>query len=133
MQGTYQDDQPEHQAMLMRLLANESSEVQLFTGTLDVQQGRQVTQDVTLIAARSIAEGVRYYIGAQDYTGTLTIEKGVLMHRTVQVSGQSLLHSSRLTLHAFMQGYLGSWGQYVGLGRFITVCLFNQYCMVLLW
>ena len=76
-------------------------------------QGQIASEEVTLLAARSIAEEVQVlHKDGNPFTGSLDVLQGQLQTEVV-VQGKSLLHSSRLTIEAFMQGYLGSYGQYI--------------------
>ena len=92
-----------------------------------------------MLTSRSVAEQVKYRVGGALFSGTLTIEQGRLLDPVeegvsvaVSVSGKSLVHSANLTLIAFNQGYLGSYGQYVVtmgllLFAFSTVIAWSYY------
>lgn len=93
-------------------------EIPLYSGDLNVKGGRIQNQDITLIHARSFAEGVQVKIQNQPFTGILPVRKGRIFLADnqggeVYLTGKSLLHSAPLSTEAFKKGYLGDWGQYI--------------------
>ncbi|MBW8190690.1 AGCS family amino acid carrier protein [Neiella marina] len=118
--GQYNDVDEHDRVELGKFLNGQDSEVDTFTGTLIVADGRSMSGDATLIAARSVAENIEYRVGGVPFTGELAVEKGRLITPkqdgaplSLTVWGDSLVHSARLTTIAFNQGYLGDYGQYV--------------------
>ena len=90
----------------------------LFTGHLEVEDGRIVNRDITLLHARSFAENVRVMDSKKLFTGTIPVVKGhlslpVSKEDEVYLTGKSLLHSAPLSTAAFKKGLLGDWGQYI--------------------
>jgi AGCS family alanine or glycine:cation symporter len=75
----------------------------------------KVTDPVTFIHARSLAEDVVVTRGGQPYNGSLTFNEGKFLHndKEVKISGKSLLHSAPLTTEAFKKSVLGDFGQYI--------------------
>jgi AGCS family alanine or glycine:cation symporter len=114
IQGVYEQENPKDQKKLLAYLSEKpESGIQSFSGALAVEQGQIAEQDFTLLASRSIAEDVQVLtVEGTPFTGSLVIHQGNLQTQ-VSIKGKSLLHSSRLTIEAFMQGYLGSYGQYI--------------------
>lgn len=118
--GHYSDTVDEQREALGLYLNGAKSEVAPYSGTLTVVEGKAAQLDHTLLAARSVAENVRYRVGGVPYTGSLEIKEGKLVmpiqngeSLAISVSGQSLVHSAKLTTIAFNQGYLGDYGEYI--------------------
>nr|HPM29743.1 alanine:cation symporter family protein [Chryseolinea sp.] len=86
----------------------------LFTGALHIEEGR-ITDNVTIIHSRSVAEDVTVEKDNAKFTGTLKIENGKLVREgnDITIRGKSLLHSAPLTTEAFKRGPLGDYGQYL--------------------
>ena len=93
---------------------NKGVPLQMFTGALDVKNGR-IENRLSIMHARSIAEDVRVYQGDSLYTGSIAVENGVLQNPSgaYKLIGKSLLHSAPLTVKAFTSGFLGDYGQYI--------------------
>jgi AGCS family alanine or glycine:cation symporter len=86
---------------------------QRFTGELTIENGTW-PGGVTLIHARSFAEGVAVNHGKDPFTGTLNVVSGsVVLPLDVAISGKSLLHSAPLTTQAFKRSIFGNFGQYI--------------------
>ncbi len=84
----------------------------LYTGTLKINNGK-VSDDVTIINSRSVAEGVLAYANPDSlYTGALHVLNGIIEKpgNTFYLNGRSLLHSAPLTTKAFSTGFRGKWG-----------------------
>lgn len=109
----YYEDNKEDQEKLFGHLASKQP-VPLFTGSLSVDNGR-ITNDLTVIHARSIAEDVRVYKAGAPFTGQLQIANGNLLNPApdLRVEGKSLLHSAPLTTVAFTRSFFGDFGQYI--------------------
>lgn len=86
----------------------------LYTGVLDVSAGR-ITNDLTIMHARSVAEDVVVSEPKGKYTGQLNIVDGRLVRGNSKVvfSGKSLLHSAPLTNEAFKRSPFGEYGKYI--------------------
>ncbi len=86
----------------------------LFSGALNIEDGK-ITDAVTLIHARSVAEDVTVEKNNKNFSGTLKIKNGNLVRegKDITIRGKSLLHSAPLTTEAFKRGPLGAYGQYI--------------------
>jgi len=84
----------------------------LYSGDLNVQNGR-VTNEVTVIHARSFAEDVLVMKENKPYNGTVRIVKGSLSEEGISFHGRSLIHSAALTAEAFKVSFFGNFGQYI--------------------
>jgi alanine or glycine:cation symporter, AGCS family len=88
----------------------------LFTGELAIENGK-ITNNVTVLHARSVAEGIEVRKEGKGFTGKIAIDNGKLNreegNNTVAFSGKSLVHSAPLTTEAFKRGPLGDYGQYI--------------------
>lgn len=88
--------------------------LEFFSGELQVNNGI-ITDNVTLIHSRSVAEDVVVLRENSPYTGTLNFNVGKFDHTdaAIRISGKSLLHSAPLTTEAFKRSFLGDYGQYI--------------------
>jgi len=118
--GSYSDQDESDRTKLFMFLDPSSEEnggVKLYSGSLNILDGKLNNSDVTLIAARSIAEEVSYSIEGKPFTGELNIEEGKFTEEAaakgVVVSGKSLVHSVKLTSEAFKTSFMGDSGQYI--------------------
>ena len=88
--------------------------VELFTGNIEVIEGKAVNGGFTLLNARSFAEDVVYLLpGEHLYNGMLEVNSGQLTNEEVIVRGKSLIHSAALTTKAFTMGFFGESGKYI--------------------
>jgi len=87
---------------------------QTYTGLIAVQNGK-IETDITLINARSIAEGVLIYTNDNKrFSGNIEVERGIIQNSdNFIVEGKSLLHSAPLTNEAFARSWLGDYGKYI--------------------
>ena len=84
-----------------------------FTGAMQVQDG-VITNELSILHARSVAEDVVVYKDNHPYSGIVEIQKGRLKDAAGFVfNGKSLVHSAPLTALAFNKGLFGDYGQYV--------------------
>lgn len=85
-----------------------------FTGDLDVSVGH-ITNDLTILHSRSVAEDVVVTESNGMFTGKLKIVNGRLVRegKPVTISGKSLLHSAPLTTEAFKRSPFGEYGKYI--------------------
>jgi alanine or glycine:cation symporter, AGCS family len=90
--------------------------VPLFTGDLVVENGK-ITNPVTIMHARSVAENIFARQQGQPFNGILKINNGKIArdnnNGNVIISGKSLVHSAPLTTEAFKRGPLGQYGEYI--------------------
>lgn len=89
-----------------------SNSLPLFNGTLDVIDG-EIQNEVSIINARSLAEGVRIMEDGEPVSGTVNILNGKPENLDLVFEGESLLHSSRLTAEAFTRSFFGESGKYI--------------------
>lgn len=120
--GVYEQDNALHRTALGAHLNNgslsgpaEAFAVVPFTGTLTVVDGQlQSESKATVIHNRSIAEAVVISADVGGlFSGTLAVDEGKLVNRSVQLHGRSLLHSVPLTIQAFKQSFLGTFGEHI--------------------
>ena len=114
--GDYTDTNEEHVKKLMIHLDEKRSvpsEVQKFTGTISLQDGKVISDGFTLLNARSIAEEVTYLKDGNPITGEIPVAEGRLEDNSITVQGKSLIHSANLTALAFTKGYMGESGKYI--------------------
>ena len=131
LEGTFDDKYESDRNKLYNHLFDKES-LPLFTGTLEINNGK-ITDEITLINARSVAEDVIIYRNNKAYTGLLNIQNGKLIKNEdeekkpwwsvfsgpgqdsekIIIKGKSLRHSAPLTTVAFKRSFLGDWGQYI--------------------
>ncbi|MDB0041710.1 sodium:alanine symporter family protein [Gammaproteobacteria bacterium] len=96
-----------------RNFTSDTTNVENFTGNLDLIDGQMQKQSVTVFHNNSIAEDVIFYQGAEPVSGLLEISDGKIADSSVRVEGKSLIHSAELTSKAFGSGVLGIYGEYI--------------------
>ncbi len=113
LESKYDEANPNDKEELTKFIKHKES-LPLFSGELDVSAGR-ISNDLTIMHARSLAEDVTVREANGMYTGKLKIENGKLIRdgNTVIISGKSLLHSAPLTTEAFKRSPFGEYGKYV--------------------
>ncbi len=112
--GSYSDKNPEDVDQLYNFLRGKESEVQYYSGSVVVADGKALNEgEFTLINARSVAEDVEYRVGEDNYSGVLTVTEGRFANLDVDIWGNSLLHSVALTNRAFQKGFFGEYGSLI--------------------
>ncbi len=116
MAGQYNENNQEDQEKIFKHLIGEIS-LPVFNGELTVEKGK-ITDPVSVIHARSIAENVEIYLGAELFSGKLPVSGGNLLKAADQekefiVKGKSLVHSIPLTTEAFTRSFFGDYGKYI--------------------
>ena len=96
-----------------RNFTSDTTNVENFTGNLDLIDGQMENRNVTVFHNNSIAEDVVFYQGAEPISGLLEISDGKIADSSVRVEGKSLIHSAELTSKAFGSGVLGIYGEYI--------------------
>jgi alanine or glycine:cation symporter, AGCS family len=96
-----------------RNFTSDTTNVENFTGNLDLIDGQMQKQTVTVFHNNSIAEDVVFYQGVEPVSGLLEISDGKIADSSVRVEGKSLIHSAELTSKAFGSGVLGIYGEYI--------------------
>lgn len=119
LDGTYQESNKQDRALMSRMFSKDTT-LALYTGDLQVENGKVVTRGVTIIHAESFADDVVVTEGDENYTGAIPVSDGVVQFgdldnegETVYFNGRSLVHSAALTTAAFTRSWLGHWGQYI--------------------
>ncbi len=89
------------------------TDLQLFTGTLMVDQG-EIKNQPTILHARSVADDVKVFVNNQLYTGEIKFKEGKLESQPgLTITGKSLMHSAPLTTIAFTRSWFGDYGKYI--------------------
>ncbi|MDB2534792.1 sodium:alanine symporter family protein [Gammaproteobacteria bacterium] len=127
LEGVYSDEKnidgsyihPEHINELTNYVQSMESNVNTFTGTINVENGKIVESDITILHSRSIAEDISVKSNSTKdlYSGLLTINNGKINER-VSLEGKSLVSSAELTAKAFSQGIFGDFG-----GKLVAIAL----------
>jgi AGCS family alanine or glycine:cation symporter len=127
LEGVYSDEKnidgsyihPEHINELTNYVQSLKSNVNTFTGTINVANGKIVESDITILHSRSIAEDISVKLNSTKdlYSGLLTINNGKINER-VSLEGKSLVSSAELTAKAFSQGIFGDFG-----GKLVAIAL----------
>ena len=127
LEGTYSDEKnidgdylyPRQINELNSYVQSLDSDVKEFSGELTVQDGNLITQNITILHSRSIAEDVT--VSDQDnsnlFTGILNVDNGKIIE-SVDIQGKSLVSSAELTAKAFSQGIMGQYG-----GKLVAIAL----------
>jgi len=113
LNGVYDENNPQDQEKLFGHLTNKGA-VALYNGDLNVQDG-SVTNNLSIIHARSIAEDVKVSKAGSPFTGSVKVQNGNLVDPSgdLLVEGKSLVHSAPLTTIAFTRSFFGDAGQYI--------------------
>ena len=117
--GSYSENNVSDIEQLRYFINNLNSEVELFSGSVEVNNGIIINDAITIIHKKSIAEDVVIFNNnpvsesTDKYNGSLVIENGVVRTNGVNLSGKSLIHSAELTAVAFKSGVLGVYGGYI--------------------
>ena len=91
---------------------NGNSDILMYNGSLDVNDGRY-SKEISILHARSIAEDILFYdINEEVFNGTIDVFDGKLQNDVI-VKGKSLVHSAPLTAIAFDRGFFGNYGNYI--------------------
>ncbi len=99
---------------LFQYLNGDESSVMEYTGQLQLVAGSaQNNSEFTLVNARSIAENVVYSRDGVTISEIVEVRAGQLLDSTINVRGESLLHSVPLTTMAFTRGVFGEFGKYI--------------------
>lgn len=110
--GRYSDTDATSVKILSNHLAGHEK-LPLFTGDLVVENG-QITNSITFLHARSVAEDILVTNGDKNYSGVVKVSNGLLNSAdNITITGKSLLHSAPLTAIAFNKGFFGHYGQYI--------------------
>ncbi|GAB5378915.1 MAG: hypothetical protein Alis3KO_01510 [Aliiglaciecola sp.] len=114
--GTYDETNEQDRLNLYRYLNHiDGSDVEKYSGEIQVVSGKAVSGGFTIMHARSLAEDVVISVGGVEdpFTGTIKVNDGDIVKDNIVLSGKSLVHSARLTTIAFTKGFFGDFGQYI--------------------
>jgi AGCS family alanine or glycine:cation symporter len=109
--STYTDTNPAHVEQLYKHISKQER-LPLFDGVLHVENGT-VTEQISIIHCRSLAENIRVTHSHKPYTGEIKVVHGKIADIHVAFHGRSLVHSSSLSTIAFTQSVLGNFGKYI--------------------
>lgn len=108
----YDENIPEQKQVIVDYMLHEKT-VPMFTGQLNIENGR-MTNDLTLIVSRSVAEDFVFTDNKKPFTGMINVSNGKWQPSpSINATGKSLIHSAQLTTEAFRHSILGDWGKYV--------------------
>ncbi len=97
---------------------NQRGSAPVFSGVLNVEKG-VISNELSIIHARSLAESVKIYDRKKLYTGKINVLNGKIAkdelnsRHKFKIVGKSLIHSAPLTTIAFTKGYFGYYGQFI--------------------
>jgi len=127
LDGVYSDQKntngeyiyPEQISELTNYVQSLESNVNEFSGTLEVLNGKLLAENITILHSRSIAEDVVVSTNSNKdlYSGSLNIFDGKV-EEPVAFKGKCLVSSAELTAKAFSQGILGEYG-----GKLVAIAL----------
>ncbi len=125
LEGIYSDEEnidgtykyPEHMSQLTSYVQSLDSDVNEFSGTIEIKDGKLINTEITVLHSRSIAENILIKDGNDLYSGELNIFKGKISEAVI-VEGKSLVSSAELTAKAFSQGTFGEYG-----GKLVAISL----------
>ncbi|MBN2612582.1 MAG: sodium:alanine symporter family protein [Bacteroidales bacterium] len=109
------EDKVETDQKKLLLHLNGKEPLQGFDGALSVENG-MIQNEVTVIHARSLAEGVRVFDKQGNlFSGKIPVHQGKIPSETTEYffEGSSLIHSAPLTAEAFKRSFFGNFGQYI--------------------
>ena len=129
LEGIYSDEKtvdgsylyPDHINELTNYVQSVDSNVKEFSGLLEIEDGKLISNNVTVIHSRSIAEDITISntnnINDGLFSGKVNVLNGKITDQ-VSISGKSLVSSAELTAKAFSQGILGQYG-----GKLVAIAL----------
>ncbi len=129
LEGIYSDEKtvdgsylyPDHINELTNYVQSVDSNVKEFSGLLEIEDGKLISNNVTVIHSRSIAEDITISntnnINDGLFSGNVNVLNGKVTDQ-VSISGKSLVSSAELTAKAFSQGILGQYG-----GKLVAIAL----------
>ena len=93
---------------------NYNETIETYNGKLNILEGR-ITNSISVLHARSIAEDISITKNNKLYTGDIDVENGSLVdpNSEYKLNGKSLVHSAPLTTIAFTRSFLGDYGKYI--------------------
>jgi AGCS family alanine or glycine:cation symporter len=111
--GVYDESNSEDVAKLGKHLRGDEF-LELYNGKIRIEEGMITTTGISVIHARSLAENVRFISDRGPFEGELEVVAGKLAPMsTLNVRGESLVHSAPLTTYAFSRSILKGFGSYI--------------------
>ena len=109
----YDDHNDQDKSQLFQFL-NHHGPIDLFTGEMEVSDGK-ITNSISILHARSIAEEVVVYRNNSRFTGKVAVKDGNIVdpNSEFKLEGKSLVHSATLTTIAFTRSFVGDYGKYI--------------------
>ncbi len=113
IRGQWDESDPADKKFLFSIIKGNNSEF-LYSGKLNVKNGH-ITNPVTIINSRSVADDVVVSKDGKPLTGKIMIKDGNVedLLNEYTFTGKSLLHSAPLTAEAFKKSIFGSYGQFI--------------------
>jgi AGCS family alanine or glycine:cation symporter len=112
LKNSYSDQDPEGVKVLYDHFSGKQP-LEFFSGNLLVTDG-QITNPVTILHSRSVAENVVVRSNGVNLTGEIRVQNGKVTNTEKQLfSGKSLIHSAPLTTEAFTKSWFGDYGRYI--------------------
>jgi AGCS family alanine or glycine:cation symporter len=103
---------------LTKYVQNIDSSVEEFNGILNIEDGKILNKNITVIHLRSIAEDIVVRDANKNlFNGSINIDNGKAKD-AVTFEGKSLVSSAELTAKAFSNGILGDYG-----GKLVAIAL----------
>ena len=128
LDGVYSDDKnedgqylyPKQIEELTNYVQSINSNVDEFSGLINIENGMITNNNITVLHSRSIAEDIQIINNSSkdSYTGDLSVINGKVLLDGVTFEGKSLVSSAELTARAFSQGLFGSYG-----GKLVAIAL----------
>ena len=114
LDGVYSDDKnedgqylyPKQIEELTNYVQSINSNVDEFSGLINIDNGMITNNNITVLHSRSIAEDIQIINNSSkdSYTGDLSVINGKVLLDGVTFEGKSLVSSAELTARAFSQG-----------------------------
>ena len=103
LEGIYSDEEnidgtykyPDQMSQLTNYVQSLDSDVNEFSGTIEIRDGKLTETEITVLHSRSIAEDILVKDGNDLYSGELNISKGKIAESVI-VQGKSLVSSCLL-------------------------------------
>ncbi len=129
LDGSYSDEKdfdgnfiyPNQINELTKYVQKIDSNVNEFSGIINVVDGKILSENITVIHLRSIAEDINITVSPSlevPFSGTLEITNGKVNTTGIMIKGKSLVSSAELTAKAFSNGIMGDYG-----GKLVAIAL----------
>lgn len=111
LERTYNTENKKDAEDLHLYLINQK-DIAFYNGELQIEEGK-ITNALSIIHSRSIAENITIKYNEELFTGNIAIKNGDFQDQKFKIEGQSLLSSAPLTIEAFKKSYFGDYGEYI--------------------